>query len=247
METLTPSIGPLLNAFHAMIRSVAGRSASHRISVDAGATVRPMPLLASLDVSDPAEIWVDLGFAVSDGVTVVDGVHHRLDAAGKGIVGWTVWGITLPTGQDHLEGLPTAVSDGSPPPPLTPAHANGVTGLDHVVVFTPDLSRSISAFEAAGMELRRTRDANSYGSPMRQAFFRLGPVILEVVGPPEPTGDGAARFFGLAWTCEDLDATGRWLGDRLGAPKDAVQERRRIATLGRGAGSHVAMAFMSPG
>ena len=32
---------------------------------------------------------------------------------------------------------------------------------------------------------------------MTQVFFRLGEVILELVGPPEPAGDGPARFYGL--------------------------------------------------
>ena len=204
-----------------------------------------VPLLASLDVSDPADVWTDLGFATHGGVTVVDGVSHRHGAPGKGITGWTLWGASLPPGADEMEGLPTSVADGPPPAPLTPEHPNGVTGLDHVVVFTPDLARSVSAFERVGMVVLRTRDADSYGAPMRQAFFRLGPVILEVVGPQEPSGDGPARFFGLAWTCDDLDSTGRWLGDRLHPPKDAVQDGRRIATLDRAAGSRVAMAFMS--
>ena len=42
---------------------------------------------------------------------------------------------------------------------------------------------------------------------MRQTFFRLGPVILELVGPPQPDGDGPARFWGIAFTVADLDAT----------------------------------------
>ncbi|GAC1318897.1 MAG: hypothetical protein NVSMB12_17970 [Acidimicrobiales bacterium] len=204
-----------------------------------------MPLLASLDIADPAAVWTDLGFAVTDGASVVDGVRHRQGAAGKGIVGWALWGATMAPEQDQIEGLPTVIAPGAPPAPLTPVHPNGVTGLDHVVVFTPDLPRSIAAFEAAGMELRRTRDTGGAGGPMRQAFFRLGPVILEVVGPEEASGEGPARFFGLAWTCDDLDATVRWLGDRLPDPKAAVQEGRRISTLTRDSGSTVAMAFMS--
>ena len=51
------------------------------------------------------------------------------------------------------------------------------------------------------------RDGSSGGGPIRQVFFRLGDPILEMVGPPEPSGDGPARFFGLALTVADLDAT----------------------------------------
>ena len=82
---------------------------------------------------------------------------------------------------------------------------------------------------------------------MRQLFFRLGEVILEVVGQPDVAGAGDPGFFGLAITVTDLDATARLLGEHLGAAKDAVQEGRRIATLRhRDLGMSVATAFMSP-
>ncbi|MEA2424509.1 MAG: hypothetical protein QOH13_919, partial [Thermoleophilaceae bacterium] len=43
----------------------------------------------------------------------------------------------------------------------------------------------------------------------------------------------------------DMDVTAAALGDRLGSPRDAVQQGRTIATLGREAGSSVPLAFMS--
>ena len=111
-----------------------------------------------------------------------------------------------------------------------------------MVVTTPDLDRTVAALERAGLEARRTRDTGR----MRQVFFRLGDPILEVVGPPEPSGDGAARFFGLALTVSDLEATATALGEHLGEVKEAVQPGRRIATLRRTAGCTTALAFMSP-
>ena len=52
---------------------------------------------------------------------------------------------------------------------------------------------------------------------MRQAFFRMGEVVLEVVGGAEPDpGGGPARFFGIAITVEDLDAAVERAGDRIG-------------------------------
>jgi len=117
--------------------------------------------------------------------------------------------------------------------------------IDHVVVTTPDLDRTVEALAAVGLEARRTREAGT----MRQVFFRLGDrggPILELVGPPVPSGDGPARFFGLALTTADLDATARQLGDRLGWAKDAVQPGRRIATLRTTAGLTTSVAFMTP-
>ncbi|MGV3758413.1 MAG: VOC family protein [Actinomycetota bacterium] len=104
----------------------------------------------------------------------------------------------------------------------------------------------MAALEEVGLTVRGERETDTYGAPMRQIFFRLGEVILELVGGSEP-GEGDPGFFGLAITVADLDATAARLGPALGAPKDAVQEGRRIATLRhRDLGMSVATAFMSP-
>jgi hypothetical protein len=114
-------------------------------------------------------------------------------------------------------------------------------------VLTPDLARTVAAFEATGLDVRGTRDADTYGAPMRQVFFRLGEVILELVGQPDSAREGDPGFFGLAITVADLDAAADQLGDHLGQIKDAVQEGRRIATLRhRDLGMSVATALMSP-
>ncbi len=205
-----------------------------------------MAAIVALEVADPPAAWIDLGFTVDDSVTpptgggralcAIDGIAYVLGAAGKGITTWAV------------EGLADKDADGLPVGPTVTAgsavhHPNGVVALDHLVISTPNLGRTIERFEEAGLELRRTRDAGR----IHQAFFKIGDVILETIGPPQPSGDGPARFWGLAWTVEDLDATAAFMGDRLRPAKDAVQKGRRIATLDRSAGSSVAQAFMSPG
>lgn len=199
--------------------------------------------IAALLVGDPPALWSELGFLVADDAVHVSGVRHVLGGDKKGIRDWSLRGLA--DGVAELDGLPFGlpVADAVP----TPEHPNGVIGLDHVVLATPDIARTIEAIEAAGIECRRVREAGTYGAPMRQAFFRLGEVILEVVGSAEKSGDGPPRFFGLAYTVRDLDETGRFLGDVLHAAKDAVQPGRRIATLDKSAGSTVAIAFMSPG
>ena len=183
-------------------------------------------VLNSLTVGDPPEAWSALGFALEpDGAgACVSGVRFVLDAAtGPGIHDWSL--------------APADGESGGGP------HPNGVVALDHLVLSTPDLGRTIEELEAMGMDLRRVRDA---GGGRQQAFFKLGAVVLEVVGPEAPTGDGPFRFFGLAWTVRDLDATASFLGPRLRPAKDAVQPGRRIATLDKDAGgSSVPMAFMS--
>jgi hypothetical protein len=199
--------------------------------------------LAALAVADEPAAWRDAGFAVDDGgrCWVGDVVVSLTPGTGEGVRAWAVDGM-----DGEVDGLPAI--DLPPPEPIDAAvlHPNGTTALDHLVVMTPDLDRTVAALEGAGLEARRVRDADAGGRPIRQVFFRLGDPVLEVVGPPEPSGDGPARFFGLALTVGDLQATITALGDRLGEVKDAVQPGRRIATLRRAAGCTTPIAFMSP-
>ena len=151
-----------------------------------------------------------------------------LTGTGAGFNGWTVDGITEPI--DALVTLDAADEDsvrsGEP-------HPNGITAIDHVVVSTGDVDRTVAALTGAGLQCRGGRSTTSYGSPMRQQFYWLGDVILELVGPDEgePASDEPAGLFGLALVSGDLDATVAGLGDLAGTPRDAVQPGRRIAGI----------------
>ncbi len=118
-------------------------------------------------------------------------------------------------------------------------------------MLTPDLDRTVEELESQGFDLRRRREGPTPGGSTRQAFFRAGEPILEVVQAPEGTSvardpDGPARLWGLAFVAPDLDATAAALGELLGSPRDAVQPGRRIATMRAEAGLGPAVAFMSP-
>ena len=200
-------------------------------------------------VGDPPDAWEAAGFAVDDDGTCRIGtvrVHLVGCDGGQRILGWSLRDAPparLASGS--LDGLPTTGSEVDPAEPA--AHPNGATHIDHVVLLSPDLARTTAALEALGLSPRGERDSDTYGAPMRQVFFRLGEVILELVGQPCTAGEGHPGFFGLAITVADLDATASLLGDHLGAPKDAVQDGRRIATLRhRELGMSVATALMSP-
>lgn len=188
-------------------------------------------------VGDSPDAWRAVGFTVDGDICALDGARIRLTGSGSGITNWTLRGI--PKSAVDIDGVPTGTSTNEPAAPAV--HTNGVTRIDHVVLMTPDLPRTIAAVEALGLDLRRERDAG----PFRQAFFKLGDVILEVVGPQEP-GEGSTHVWGLTFCVDDLDATAAFLGDRVGRVKDAVQPGRRIATLrGREIGISPAIAFMS--
>ena len=209
--------------------------------------------VVEVQVADAPEAWAAAGFVVDHDVVRLGTVALRLTGADqgvRGITGWTVAGLTVADGA--IDGLPTTAtaSDGPAPAATTPAsHPNGATGIDHLVVLTPDLDRTIAAVEATGLLCRRIRETEQRGTPMRQAFFRLGPTILEVVsgdvGVGVPASDAPATWFGLAIDVDDLDATATHLGDGLGRIKVAVQDGRRIATLRhQGFGMSVAVAAM---
>jgi hypothetical protein len=146
--------------------------------------------------------------------------------------------------------LPTVRSE-QPPPGPAPSHPNGIASLDHVVAISSDLNRTVAALEAAGLDLRRIREEPTPAGGPRQAFFRLGATILEVVQePPEATeragGDRPTFFWGLAFIAPDLERTVALLGDRAGEIRPAVQPGRRIATLRRSAGLSLPVALMTP-
>jgi hypothetical protein len=185
-----------------------------------------------LEVADPADAWMRAGFGVgSDGVCSIGGVGIRLVGRGRGtgIVGWSLHGLPPDSSLDDLDGIPTRRSDAVAAAPAT--HANGVTSIDHVVVLSPDLGRTVEALAAVGVDPRRERDGELGGQPIRQIFFRLGEVIVEVVGSPGTASEGPSTLWGLTYVVEDIDATAAFFGDRTTPVKDAVQPGRRITTL----------------
>ncbi|WIM85871.1 glyoxalase [Candidatus Mycobacterium wuenschmannii] len=180
-----------------------------------------------IEVADPPQAWSQAGFTVdADDVCRIGTVRVRLVGGKDGIAGWSLRGLTA---DDPLDGIPTTRSEADPPEPAR--HPNGVTEIDHVVVLSPDLNRTVRALTAIGVEPRRERDGELGGRPIRQVFFRLGAVIVEVVGAPDTTGAGPATLWGITYTVADIDATAALLGDRTTPVKPAVQPGRRITTL----------------
>jgi catechol 2,3-dioxygenase-like lactoylglutathione lyase family enzyme len=193
-----------------------------------------VPTLEQLEIADEPADWSALGFEVEDGGCQVSSVRLRLVGRGprRGIVGWTL-------------------GTGEPMRAATPPHPNGVASIDHVVLLSPDLDRTVEELRSEGFDLRRIREGDTPGGSTRQAFFRVGEPILEVVQAPEGTSvardpGGPARLWGISFLVEDMERTAATLGELLGAPRDAVQPGRRIATLRPEAGLGPAIAFMGP-
>ena len=206
------------------------------------------PTIDELVVGDEPAAWAGAGFTVDDdGTCRIGTVRVRLTggATGRGLRVWSLRGIDAPA-DDTIDGIPTTAGDH---PAAEPAlHPNGVTDLDHVVLLSSDGARTASAITAAtGLEVRRIRATTSYGAPMHQWFFRLGPVILELAAPDDGDGSTPASFFGLAMNVADIDALPARYGEHLSGPKDAVQPGRRIASLRhKPLDLSVPIAFMTP-
>jgi hypothetical protein len=167
-------------------------------------------------LGDPPEAWEALGFEVRDGIVALGEERLQLTGRGGGILEVTAPGVAA----EDPDGLPLRPGPRHAAEPS--AHPNGAFAIDHVVVLTGSLDRTLAALD---LDLRR-RDE-------RMAFLRLGSYILEVV----ERGDDPARFWGLVVVVEDPGAV-----PGAGPARNAVQPGRRIATV-KGLGT--ALAVMS--
>jgi len=102
-----------------------------------------------------------------------------------------------------------------------------------------DFERTRDELVADGLALRRERDDLR---DTRMAFLRAGPTIVELV---EVRG-GETMLWGLVAVVPSVDDPHPSLAPHLGEPRDAVQPRRRIASLRSSAGLSTAVAFITP-
>ncbi len=195
--------------------------------------------------------WEDLGFEVHRGRCMLGQVSIVLTGqqAGRGVISWSLRGIT---GTD-LDGLPTSISTTPAPEDSTPhQQPNGVLAIDHVVAISPDFERTVAKLSAAGLDLRRIREEPTPAGAPRQAFFRLGREILELVAEPDEVTERAggserpAIFWGLALRTPDLGRTAAAFEPHVGEPRAAVQPGREIVTIKRSAGLSVPVALITP-
>jgi hypothetical protein len=194
--------------------------------------------LVEIVVGSAPAAWERLGFALHDGAIPLGSTLIRPTGGGGAIERWTLAGVeNVP-----FDGLPTrVVDDGAAPPSVE--HPNGAIRIDHVVVRTPSLDRTVAALGDAGLELRRTRAA---GGGVRQGFVWVGDTILELIEAPGEDASAPAAFWGLVVVVDDIGRAAAIAGDALGHVRDAVQPGRRIATVRESAGVGLPLALMTP-
>lgn len=82
------------------------------------------------------------------------------------------------------------------------ARAGGVTGLDHIVLRTPDPERAAALYGARlGLDMRLDREVMG----RRLMFFRCGDAVVELVHDVN-IADGRDRLWGLSWRVTNADA-----------------------------------------
>ena len=151
--------------------------------------------------------------------------------------------------------LPAAGLDGAAMPALPDgrstapeAHPNGVTGIDHVVLTTANLERSLAALQQDGLELRRTREAEVGGKAITQAFYVAGPCVIELVGRDgsKAERDAPAALWGVTFVTRDIGSLPALEPPPVASIRSAVQPGRQIAVARKDMGLPLRVAFMDP-
>jgi catechol 2,3-dioxygenase-like lactoylglutathione lyase family enzyme len=94
----------------------------------------------------------------------------------------------------------------TPLPGPPPGALGGVTGLDHVVIRTPDPERAAALYGARfGLDMRLDRSNEAWGA--RLMFFRCGDLIVELAHDLRAgVSAGPDRLWGLSWRTDDPSA-----------------------------------------
>jgi hypothetical protein len=199
-------------------------------------------------IADDPDVWRGIGFEVVADRVQIGSVWLRFAGRhdGAGIIGWSLRDLC----GEQLDGLPTTISTSEQPRAV--AHQpNGVCAIDHVVAISPQLDRSVEALCAAGLDLRRIREEPTPAGAPRQAFFRLGEEILEVIQEPEEVvernsgSDRPLAFWGIALRVDDLPQTVAALAGHSSEIRPAIQPGRHISSIRRSAGLAIPVALIS--
>lgn len=204
--------------------------------------------LAELHIADVSSRWEDIGFYVFCGSSQLGNTRllfefddEHADLTPNCITAWGLSGTTRTELVEQNEGIKTFVGEQAVHQPNC-RHPNHATHIDHVVLNTPHLPRTLQTLEDAGFILKRVREASQ---KMDQAFYRLGDVILEVVGHPSKHSDEPASLWGFICAVPNLEQTAVVVGEQLGSIRDAVQLGHKIATLTRNSPISVPLGFIA--
>jgi hypothetical protein len=200
--------------------------------------------ISELVVGGGAQNWALIGISFDlDNCAALGDVVLRLDTSqAPGLHSWVLHGADVSI--LSIDGVVTnhEIGESRSTAPTDSDFDLGITGVDHVVINTPDLMRTSDALTAAtGAPLKRVRDA---GNNVQQGFHRLGSVVVEIVTAPTMS-QGVASLWGFVLNVKDIHAVANHVGpDVLSIPKPAVQAGKLIATFRSSVGLGVPVALM---
>jgi len=104
----------------------------------------------------------------------------------------------------HGVAIRLAAKGGDAPSPFTADEAACVSGLDHVVVRTPNPERAIALYAGRlGLSLRLDRSNPQWGA--RLLFFRCGDLVVEIAHDlKKGVSDAPDQLWGLSWRVPDV-------------------------------------------
>lgn len=111
---------------------------------------------------------------------------------------------------DSTHGVPVSLVErtpqaaGSAPASIGAGHDAAVSGLDHVVIRTPNPERAVALYAGRlGLSLRLDRSEPSWGA--RLLFFRCGDLVVEVAHDLKAgVSDEPDTLWGLSWRVSDI-------------------------------------------
>ncbi|RDI63700.1 VOC family protein [Nocardia pseudobrasiliensis] len=189
-------------------------------------------LLDRIGLPGDEKSWAALGFDLEGGRMRIGGISCVVGVQPS-------WGFAGAHADPSVLGIAELVSGDV----TGGAHPNGVSFVDHIVYWVPDLDAAVAGLDdVLATEPRRRFHPRGPAGP-EMAFYRVGEAFIEVVA----AGGQPPMLAGIAFGAPDLDATVaavRAAGGPISDPKPAVQGGR-IASVWTG---HVGwgVAIMEP-
>lgn len=123
------------------------------------------------------------------------------------------------------------------PSPFTADAASAVSGLDHVVVRTPNPERAIAFYAGRlGLDLRLDRSNPKWGA--RLLFFRCGDLVVEIAHDlKKGVSDEPDQLWGLSWRVPDIAAAHARLkaaGLDVTEPRDGRRPGSQVCSVKNG-------------
>jgi catechol 2,3-dioxygenase-like lactoylglutathione lyase family enzyme len=139
--------------------------------------------------------------------------------------------------EGHGVAISIAAQAAASPSPCTDDEAACVSGLDHVVIRTPNPERAIAFYAGRlGLDLRLDRSNPKWAS--RLLFFRCGDLVVEIAHDlKKGVSDAPDDLWGLSWRVPDIDKANTRLktaGIEVSETRDGRRPGSRVFTVKNG-------------